>query len=89
MIYSLFLESEIIESKIKEPTKIRLGLILVTNKIKVPKTHKIMLKNKKQEEYHSPMADILEISGTGILCNSTSESESGTEGFETDTIYGW
>lgn len=48
-----------------------------------------MLKIKKQEEYHSPMADILEISGTGILCNSTSESESETEGFETDAVYGW
>lgn len=48
-----------------------------------------MLKNKKQEEYKSPMADILGISGTGILCNSTSESESNTEGFETDTTYGW
>ena len=48
-----------------------------------------MLKTKKTEDYQYPMVYILEISSTGILCNSITESDSDTEGFETDAAYGW
>ena len=48
-----------------------------------------MLKTKKQEEYQSPLIEILEISSAGILCGSITNSESGAEGFVTDEMYGW
>lgn len=48
-----------------------------------------MLRIKSMEEYQAPITDTLELSGTGVLCNSTTGSESSTEGFLTDDVYGW